>query len=165
MKRVNQTTRKSAIAVNSGEQQQTIGYSLIELYDIYVRFLTNQTHSKLMNLNLTQWRTLTMIRVNPGQTQRAVAAEVGIDPSSMTPIIDVFETKGWVQRHKSPSNRSAYGLHMTPSGLKAYEIVQHEIAHAEELFVELLGGQNHKRLVTTLHKMHGLLKCKLTPAE
>lgn len=145
-----------------GNQEQTVGYQLIELYDIYVRYLTNQTHSKLMNLNLTQWRTLTLIRRNPGQTQRAAATAVGIDPSSMTPIIDVFESKGWVKRQKSPSNRSAYGLHMTAGGIKAYDTVEREISHTEQMFITELGSQNHKNLVSTLQKLHDALQSKLT---
>jgi len=162
MKKANKGESANQDGLSPSEQQQSVGYCLIELYDIYVRFLTNQTHSRLMNLNLTQWRTLTSIRVNPGQTQRAIASQVGIDPSSMTPIIDVFETKGWVKRHKSPNNRSAYGLHMTPGGLKAYEIVHREIAHTDQLFAELLGSQNNRRLVTTMQKLHNTLKSGLT---
>lgn len=151
-------TENSSANLDAVETQPGAGHWLIELYDMYVRFLSNQTHSKLMNLNLTQWRTLTLIRGTPDQTQRAVASAVGIDPSSMTPIIDLFEGKGWVRRHKSTSNRSAYGLRMTPAGLKAYRLVENEIARTDLLFAKQLGAQNHKRLIGMLKKLHDTLE-------
>jgi DNA-binding MarR family transcriptional regulator len=152
-------------ALQTGFQEHHIGHHLIELYDAYVRFLRNQTQSKLMSLNLTQWRTLTFIRFNPDRTQRTLSTAVGIDPSSMTPIVDFFESKRWVRRHKSTTNRSAYGLRMTPAGLKAYRVVEREIAHTEKLFAQLLGQEECVRLSSSLHRLHERLEREPAPEK
>jgi DNA-binding MarR family transcriptional regulator len=145
-------------AMQTGFPEQHIGHHLIELYDAYVRFLRNQTQSKLMSLNLTQWRTLTFIRFNPDRTQRALSIAVGIDPSSMTPIIDFFESKRWVRRHQSKTNRSAYGLQLTAAGLKAYRVVEREIGHTEKIFAQLLGQDECRRLASSLQQLHARLE-------
>lgn len=146
----------------AGDKERRVGYHLIELYDVYVRFLTSRTHSQMMHLNLTQWRTLTFIRFHPGWTQRALSTAVGIDPSSMTPIIDVFEAKRWVRRHRSTTNRSAYELRMTEAGLKAYRLVEREIAQSEQFFAQVLGSADCNRLVALLQKLHHTLSAELS---
>jgi len=106
-----------------------------------------------MTINLTQWRTLKLIRNNSGQTQRKLSDAVGIDPSSMTPIIDFFERKKWVKRKKSSANRSAYGIEMTQSGIKAYDKIQEEVSRTESKIQDLLGERDTKRLVKLLDRL------------
>ena len=151
--RTQSTATEPSDNLHASVQGQNVGYHLIELYDVYVRFLRSRSQSKLMNLNLTQWRTLTFIRFNPDRTQRALSTAVGIDPSSMTPVVDFFETKGWVQRHKSSVNRSAYGLRMTAAGLKAYRQIEREIGHLEKFFETTLGAAERNRLITVLEQL------------
>ncbi len=150
-------------ALHAGAQERYAGYHLIEMYDVYVRFLRSRTHSRMMNLNLTQWRTLTFIRFNPDRTQRALSTAAGIDPSSMTPIVDFFEAKGWVRRHKSSTNRSAYGLRMTPAGLKAYQLIEREIGKTDELFARILGQGDRNKLLALLRKLHESVAGELAP--
>jgi DNA-binding MarR family transcriptional regulator len=149
--------------LHAGVQEHNVGYHLIELYDIYVRFLRSRTHSKMMNLNLTQWRTLTYIRFNPDRTQRALSTAVGIDPSSMTPIVDFFEDKGLVRRHKSTTNRSAYELRMTTAGSKAYRLIEREMGRSEEMFAQILGSGDRNKLLTLLQTLHDKLARELSP--
>jgi DNA-binding MarR family transcriptional regulator len=151
--------------LHTGFQENHIGHHLIELYDAYVRYLRNQTQSKLMSLNLTQWRTMTFIRFNPDRTQRALSTAVGIDPSSMTPIVDFFEAKRWVRRHKSKTNRSAYGLRMTTAGLAAYRVVEREIGHAEKMFAQILGEEECGRFSVSLQRLHERLGRKPAPEK
>jgi DNA-binding MarR family transcriptional regulator len=138
-----------------------VSANLIELYDLYVRLLTRRTHSRMMALNLTQWRTLTLIRFNPGRTQRSLATVVGVDPSSMTPIVDFFEQKRWVRRHRSATNRSAHALRMTPTGLKAYRLVENEMGQLERLFVRLLGAPDRSDLVRLMRRLRERLATEL----
>ncbi len=151
--------------LDSGFQGEHVGHLLIELYDMYVRFLRTATCSNLMNLNLTQWRTLTLIRFNPNETQRTIATAVGIDPSSMTPIVNFLEKKNWVRRRRSLVNRSAYGLHITAAGRKAYQSIEVETLHAEQLFADALSASGRKRLTASLRRLHNRLEVATTPLK
>jgi DNA-binding MarR family transcriptional regulator len=141
-------------SLSAGEHEGHVGHHLVELYGVYVGLLQSETHSKLMDLNLTQWRILTLIRFNADQTQRLLSQTVGIDPSSMTPIIDLFERKRWVRRIKSPSNRSAYGIRMTASGLKAYAQIDRGIKDLEKRITAHLGEPNRNKLCELLCRLH-----------
>jgi DNA-binding MarR family transcriptional regulator len=155
------TTRKRTPAatrqhhgLSVGDKLDSIGYNLVELYDMYLRLLGTRSDSRLLELNMTQWRTLMLIRFNPDQTQRALSVAIGIDPSSMTPIIDLFEKKGWVRRHDAKDNRSAYHIRMTPQGSMVYDQVELEIGHMEDMIRQRLGVQAHRTLVKLLRRLH-----------
>ena len=130
-----------------------------------MRLLTSRSESRLMRLNLTQWRTLTLIRFNPNETQRTLSKAVGVDPSSMTPIIDFFEKKGWVRRHDSRDNRSAYQIRMTAEGTVAYAQIEKEMARVEELFERLLGSQPHRKLAGLMLELRTELARELAASE
>jgi DNA-binding MarR family transcriptional regulator len=77
----------------------------------------------------------------------------------MTPIIDFFETKRWLRRHNTPSNRSAYAVRLTPAGLRAYKVIEREMGEMEQRFARLLGKKNSMQLVDLLQKLRrGLLQ-------
>ena len=149
-------------ALSFGAHDGDVGHNLIELYDTFVKLLSTRTHSKLMALNLTQWRTLTLIRYNPDQTQRTLSRAVGVDPSSMTPIIDFFEKKKWVRRLDSKDNRSAYRIRMTLVGTKAYNQIAREMKRSEELFADLVGNGARQELATLLGQLRTALASEVT---
>ncbi len=145
--------RKQTAGFAAHLHENNVGHNLTEAYYAYVQLLTSKTYSPVMTINLTQWRTLKLIRNNSGQTQRKLSDAVGIDPSSMTPIIDFFERKKWVKRKKSSANRSAYGIEMTQSGIKAYDKIQEEVSRTESKIQDLLGERDTKRLVKLLDRL------------
>ena len=152
-KRQPRKASNNANKLSFGAHEEYVGHNLTESYNAYVQLLTTKTHSRLMSLNLTQWRTLQFIRYNPGQTQRTLADAVAIDPSSMTPIIDHFEKNKWVRRKKSKTNRSAYGIEMTPSGLEAYDQIHIEVRNTEKLISAILGDTGANKLSVLLARL------------
>lgn len=157
--------RRQQAGPSVGDKLDSIGYNLVELYTMYLRLLGTRSDSRLLELNLTQWRTLMLIRFNPDQTQRALSTAIGIDPSSMTPIIDFFEKKGWVRRHDSQDNRSAYQIRMTPQGATIYDQVEREIGSMEDMIRQRLGEQAHRTLVKLLRRLHADLSATLVPGD
>lgn len=131
----------------------TVALCLLELMNAHHRFLEAQTHSVLTTLNTTQWRTLILIRYNPDQTQQTLARHVQIAPASMTPIVDLLERKGWVRRHPSATNRSAYGLRMTAAGKKAYQRMESEIVGTQDLVAQILGDRGCGELTSLMTRL------------
>ena len=140
-------------SLSTGSLEGTIGYSVLELMNAYHRLVEGQTHSALGSLNTTQWRTLIAICFNPDQTQQALARHVRISPASMTPIIDLLEQKGWVRRHPSKVNRSAYGLRMTASGMRAFRKQELMVQRSEMLCANILGTPARAELASLMLKL------------
>jgi DNA-binding MarR family transcriptional regulator len=59
---------------------------------------------------------LSLIHLNPGINQSALAKCMYLDRSTMVPILDQFEKKGWLKRREKANDRRAYALHLTAAG-------------------------------------------------
>lgn len=56
------------------------------------------------------------IAADPGRSQQAVAAQLGIHPSRVVVLIDDLERAGIVERRRSQKDRRHYALHVTEQG-------------------------------------------------
>ena len=52
----------------------------------------------------------------PGRSQQAVAAELGVLPSRLVALVDELEQEGLLERRRSPGDRRHHALHLTPQG-------------------------------------------------
>lgn len=59
---------------------------------------------------------LILIEANPGLSQSALAAALGIERSTMVTVIDRLESRGWVERNSSKTDRRSYALALTTAG-------------------------------------------------
>ena len=59
---------------------------------------------------------LELVRRHPGQSQQALAAELGIPPSRLVGMLDDLERRGLVQRERLPHDRRVSAVHMTEAG-------------------------------------------------
>ncbi|WP_245721530.1 MarR family winged helix-turn-helix transcriptional regulator [Nocardia crassostreae] len=57
---------------------------------------------------------LRLIAANPGLSQRALAAELGVVPSRVVALIDPLDRKGLIERRRSAADRRNHELHLTP---------------------------------------------------
>jgi DNA-binding MarR family transcriptional regulator len=59
---------------------------------------------------------LVIVESNPGLKQTELSAAVGLDRSSMVPVIDKLEKRKLVVRRSSPTDKRSYGLFLTATG-------------------------------------------------
>jgi DNA-binding MarR family transcriptional regulator len=77
-----------------------------------------------------------------------------IDPSTLVPVIDAIERKGYVERQRDPSDRRRTPLTLTPSGERLLEQIgwlgEHEpFADA----VKAMGNDKTKQLISLLREL------------
>ncbi len=66
-----------------------------------------------VDVTLAQWRAINIIRVQNGITQREIANKLGLDASSLIPLIDRLERKGLVKRQTDAGDRRVNRLYLT----------------------------------------------------
>jgi DNA-binding MarR family transcriptional regulator len=77
---------------------------------------------------------LTLIDLNPGLTQVALARAIRRDTSSLTSVLDDLCNRGLVSRVRPEHDRRSYALRLTPRGLKAMEELKEKVrSHEREL--------------------------------
>ncbi|MDV9191952.1 MarR family transcriptional regulator [Streptomyces sp. SR27] len=81
---------------------------------------------------------LRMIAMQPGRSQRSLAADLGVVPSRVVALIDNLEQKGFVERRRSVEDRRHHELYVSEGGRRALEGVREvAAAHEDELFAAL----------------------------
>ena len=86
-------------------------------------------------------------------SQQAMAARIGIDPSTALAIVDELETMCAVHRQRDPKDRRAYRLHLTAEGQRrlrqAYDVA-HEV---DASMLAPLTAAERERIKALLQKM------------
>ncbi len=62
---------------------------------------------------------LVLVERNAGLSQMALARALGIDRSTLVPILDRMQERGFLVRRRSPSDGRMHELALTPAGEKA----------------------------------------------
>src|SRR3984893_17810123 len=78
---------------------------------------------------------LRAVASEPGRSQQALSARLGLLPSRVVAYVDELEDRGYVERRRNPSDRRLHALYLTASGKKV-------IGKSGEL------GRQHDRLLT-----------------
>lgn len=93
-----------------------------------VAFLLAQLGHHAASLFAEQMRTVDLtpphagilraIAAEPGRSQQALSAQLGLLPSRVVAYVDELEDRGYVERRRNPDDRRLHALHLTASGTK-----------------------------------------------
>jgi len=98
-----------------GRLSSLLGYAL---RSAQVRvFQDFEAEMKELGLTPGQLGTLFLIEANRGLSQSELGAALGIDRSSVVPLIDRLQKRGWVRRAARASDRRAHALELAPGGV------------------------------------------------
>ena len=59
---------------------------------------------------------LRAIATEPGRSQQALSAQLGMLPSRVVVYVDELEARGYVERRRNPDDRRLHALHLTAAG-------------------------------------------------
>ncbi|UJW30329.1 MarR family transcriptional regulator [Saccharothrix sp. AJ9571] len=106
------------------------------------------------DLSLTQLRLLGILRDRrPRMTD--LAAFLGLDKSTMSGLVERAERRGLVGRDKSPEDRRATDVFITPAGSELAERLQEEVRSALAPFTDRLEPDDRQLLTRLLDVMSG----------
>lgn len=96
---------------------------------------------------------LYLIAQNPGRTQSAIAKAVGLDRSSLVPILNRFEKNGWVQRVPSEGDKRAHALRLTKAGERKMRDLRDKVISMEDRISDALGDEGQKAMLDYLRRI------------
>tara|TARA_R110001592_G_scaffold363396_2_gene687657 strand:- start:73999 stop:74490 length:492 start_codon:yes stop_codon:yes gene_type:complete len=100
---------------------------------------------------------LSLIELNPGINQSRLAQSMFLDRSSMVPILDQLEKKGWIERKRPPTDRRSYALHLTRAGRAALKLADKEVQGLEESIATEMGHDKRASLLTLIKQFQTAL--------
>jgi DNA-binding MarR family transcriptional regulator len=116
-------------------------------------FQAFRDEAREIDLSPGRFATLMLIGRNPGISQTTLAAANGRDKSTLTPILEDLEKRGFVKREKMKSDRRSYQLTLTESGnRKLQELTACAKRHDENLD-RIVGPKDRAKFLKILQKI------------
>lgn len=95
---------------------------------------------------------LVIIESNPGLAQSRLAEAVGLDRSTLVPLLDRFEAEGLVERRSGPDRRTN-GLFLTAGGRRFLARVKRRVEEHEERLLARLSSAERMALLELLARL------------
>ena len=104
------------------------------------------------DISMTETHVLEAIRKCDPPTMGNVAAKLQITPSTLTSSVNKLITKGYVNRHRSETDRRIVTLSLTEKGESVFEL--HEEFHRDLVEAAVADLENREDLKKALQSMH-----------
>ena len=106
-----------------------------------------------VQITLGQFGVITLIAVNPGLTQSALARAVGIERSTMVAVIHVLESRSLVERRPSPVDGRSYALVRSAEGSDMLKQLKPMVLEHEKRVTANLDPEERSQLLRVLSKL------------
>lgn len=97
---------------------------------------------------------LVLVDRNAGLSQMALARALGIDRSTLVPILDRLQARGLLVRHHSPTDGRTHALALTVAGEKALARFTRLVRGHEKRIASHLSAAEIRVLIELLEKVH-----------
>ena len=104
------------------------------------------------DISMTETHVLEAVRKCDPPTMGNVAAKLQITPSTLTSSVNKLITKGYVNRHRSDTDRRIVTLSLTEKGESVFEL--HEEFHRDLVEAAVADLENREDLKKALQSMH-----------
>jgi DNA-binding MarR family transcriptional regulator len=96
---------------------------------------------------------LVIIEANPGLKQSELAAAAQLDRSSIVPVVDKLEARGYVARRGSAQDRRVNGLFLTADGAAALRRLKRKVLAHEHRISGTLQPEERRQLLELLARL------------
>ena len=138
-------------ALALGRLETLLGYALrraqIRMFQDF------ETEMNELGLTPGQLGALFLIEANSGLSQTELGLALGIDRSSVVPLIDRMQKRGWVRRAARASDRRAHALELAPAGVAMLARLMPRLEAHENRIAAGLAPAERKRLFELLAKV------------
>ncbi|WP_178130339.1 MarR family winged helix-turn-helix transcriptional regulator [Reyranella sp. CPCC 100927] len=93
---------------------------------------------------------LVLVSRNVGLSQTALARAIGVDRSTLVPILDRLEHHGLIKRRPSPVDRRTHALELGPTGTALLPVYESAVRRHERRIQRRLAGGEGSTLITAL---------------
>lgn len=107
---------------------------------------------------LSEWRTLSVIRVTRPCTLRRLATEDFLDEGQVSRTVKMLVDRGWVTREPAPGDGRSFLLTLTAEGEAVYQAILPEVVEANEAMLDCLDPDERLHLMDALQKVLDALR-------
>ncbi len=108
---------------------------------------------KNVGVTLSQWKVVTILSFQPGLTQKEIADKVGIEGSTLVPIIDKMEKDGFVKRKSDSEDRRINRIYLTSKADSLWNEMIECALHIRKISTKEISEQDIKTTLDVLKKI------------
>ena len=147
------STRSSARALDRGVLPSLLGYALRRAQSaVFADFAGTFTRAGEA-LTPGEFGLLVLVEGNAGLSQMALARALGIDRSTLVPILNRLQARGLLLRNASPTDGRTHALALTPAGEKALARFGRLVRTHERRIASGLSAAETRSLIELLDKV------------
>ncbi|MNV02800.1 Transcriptional repressor MprA [compost metagenome] len=132
-------------------QHDSLGYKLrlaqVRAYEMFYQTLTP------LDLSPARVTALSLIAMNPGINQSALAKALDVAGPSVLKVVDTLEQSGWVQRVDVEGDRRRYSLEITAQGHEYLEQLREKLTLYEKKLSQNLTAIERRQLIDMLERI------------
>lgn len=91
-------------------------------------------------------------------SQNEMADLCGLDPSSLVPVLDGLERRGWLRRQRNPLDRRMQWVQRTEAGNRLFARAQPRAQRAQARQLAVLSSAQQRQLVAAMRKLATISK-------
>jgi DNA-binding MarR family transcriptional regulator/N-acetylglutamate synthase-like GNAT family acetyltransferase len=114
--------------------------------------------------SLSEGRVLYELAHRKDLAAKEIGIELGLDPGYLSRLIQNFDEKGLITRKPLPSDRRQYQLSLTARGQQAFARLDRSSNDQVAAMLEVLAGEDRRRLVEAMAVIERLLDASRAPA-
>ncbi len=110
---------------------------------------------RIAELELTPPQTglLRCVAQRPGQSQQAIAAQLGTTPSRLVGLVDGLQQRDLIERRRNPGDRRNYALYLTEAGRRCMGRIGLAAKQHEDAFCAGLSDAERAQLQALLRRL------------
>ncbi len=108
---------------------------------------------KNVGVTIGQWRVIGTLRKQPGLTQKEIADRVGIEGSTLVPIIDKMENDGFVKRKLDDGDRRINRIYLTNKAAELWNSMIECALRIRKLSAKEISEEQIKTTLEVLRKI------------
>lgn len=105
------------------------------------------THLAKYDINARDYGVLSIVRSNPGVTQKKIGELMSVDRTTMVQLIDALEAKGLLTRSSNPQDRRQNLITATDKGADILDDMWDVLKDGEQQTVKTLPGYQKKAIL------------------
>ena len=147
----------------AGERQP--GFLIRRLHQIHSALFAEEAAG--LDITPPQYGVLSVIALQPGLDQSAIAEEIGVDRATLASVVARLEAAGFVRRTIGKAARGQKLLSLTPRGKTVLARMQDPVQRAQERILEPLPPKDREQFLKLLNRLvdggndHGRAKLRL----
>jgi len=148
---VEETEDEGQQGLDLGKLPNMVGYvarrAQLKIFEDFIRTMAT------IDLRPASFSVLAVIEANPGSTQSAVSAALGLQRTNLVAIIDQLEERGLARRAPAKADKRSHALTLTPKGKRLLDQAMELQGEHERRVLAPLTPDEGRQLLDYLHRM------------